>query len=308
MTIVGKLLVFLNLIFSIIVGVLVAVVYLTASGSAEENRKLQKSLEVSKASEGATRSMNKTLLEEKGRLATELQNKGVKETDPIAYVIDNVLVQNTSLKADNEAMKKRLDQANASVLEKDAELEKAKAYVQGAQSELKRRQDDYEKLRVTLFAEQANSTELVKAKNDAERGAAQAGIERNNALQRATDLEKDNERLAQELVRLQTKGSQPVASTLLPNGKNPPTALVKGKVTRVEDGFIVLNVGSDSGLKEGNTLEVFRLNPSRYLGTMRITKTEPYTAVGQMMARSNGAAGDPIRVGDEVAPTTSSSR
>src|SRR5262249_10327003 len=54
--------------------------------------------------------------------------------------------------------------------------------------------------------------------------------------------------------------------------KNPPAENVEGMVTKVDaqTGLVTVSVGSDDGVQKGNTLEVYRLNPAKYLGTVRI--------------------------------------
>ena len=305
MTIVGKILVFINLVFSLVVGYFVIQVHETSLRWEIDAKKMKKSLDTSAASESAYKTQNQALLNERADLARKLQAQGVKESEPLAAVLDNLSTQINNLKADIEARDKRLTEISKTLVETDAKLKKAEEVVKGTEAEVKRVQEDYEKLRKTLFAEQANSTKLIDAKNNAERSEAQAKIERNNALERASQLETENRKLAEDLIRINANKSQisTVASSL--NGKNPPTTRVEGKVTRVEEGLIKLNVGSDRGLKEGHTLEVFRLSntpgESRYLGTLRIMKVDPYEAVGQMMSKPL----EQVRVGDEVAPTTS---
>ena len=62
-------------------------------------------------------------------------------------------------------------------------------------------------------------------------------------------------------------------------------------------GPLTLSVGSDDGLLKGHTLEVFRLNPARYLGTVRVIQVAPHQAVAQPVSRPLG----PIQQGDKVA-------
>jgi hypothetical protein len=104
-----------------------------------------------------------------------------------------------------------------------------------------------------------------------------------------------------------------VASTIKPldkpkegpkesNKVNPPPEQLEGLVKEVkEDGQVVITLGSDAGLQQGQTLEVFRINadPPRsvYLGRIRIVEVKAATAVGKAM----GKLAQPIMVGDTVA-------
>jgi hypothetical protein len=306
MTIVGKILVFINLVFSLVVGFFVLQVHATSLRWEVESKKLKKELDIRSASENAYKVQNQLLLNDKAEFARKLQQQGVKETDSFAAVVSNLYDQVNQYKADIEARDKRMTQISDSFREKDAEAKRLKEVVKATQEEVKRRQDDYEKLRTTLFDLQKDLAAKVAAKNNAERSEAQARIERKNALDRASQLETENRKLAEDLIRITANNkSQGATAAISPNGKNPPTTRVEGKVTKVEDSLIMLNVGSDRGLKEGHTLEVFRLSStpggSLYLGTLRIMKVDPYESVGQMMSKP----ANQVRVGDEVAPTTS---
>jgi hypothetical protein len=73
-----------------------------------------------------------------------------------------------------------------------------------------------------------------------------------------------------------------------PSGaKNPPPEPIEGTIKEVDlaAGLMTVSVGSDSGLARGHTLEVYRLNPPKYLGTLRIIEVKPREAVGKMEGR-----------------------
>ena len=81
--------------------------------------------------------------------------------------------------------------------------------------------------------------------------------------------------------------------------KNPPAENVEGMVTKVDakTGLVTVSVGSDDGLVKGHTLEVFRVNPAKYLGTVRVLETTPHEAVAQPVGRLLA----PVQQGDKVA-------
>src|SRR5207244_9454264 len=89
-----------------------------------------------------------------------------------------------------------------------------------------------------------------------------------------------------------------------PNQPNPPAKMVRGKITKVdpENGLLVsVNVGLDEGVKEHNTLEVFRTSPSpEYLGMIRIMKADYHQATGKLI-RNQFAPAKVLREGDQVA-------
>ena len=87
-----------------------------------------------------------------------------------------------------------------------------------------------------------------------------------------------------------------------PNLPNPPAVFLKGKVSKLDGkdkSLLEIDLGSDSGLEVGHTLEVFRLSPKPlYLGMIRIIAVNKITAT----ARSQSSkVAEKIQVGDDVA-------
>jgi RNA polymerase sigma factor (sigma-70 family) len=73
---------------------------------------------------------------------------------------------------------------------------------------------------------------------------------------------------------------------------------VRGVVGRVsKEGFIYLSVGSEAGVRLGQTLHVYRVQPQpKYLGTVTVVETQPQ----QSVARADKLA-EAVRAGDQVA-------
>jgi len=77
------------------------------------------------------------------------------------------------------------------------------------------------------------------------------------------------------------------------NNENPPSASVRGKVQEVLPGqnLVKINLGSDMGVNENNTLEVFRLQPkAEYLGRLRIVEAHHRVAAAAGPARAAPSA------------------
>jgi hypothetical protein len=78
------------------------------------------------------------------------------------------------------------------------------------------------------------------------------------------------------------------------------TPTVDGLVSRVKQvagaQLVEVTIGADDGLKQGNTVEVYR--GDRYLGRLAILKTSPDRAVGRVDRRFQQGA---IQEGDRVA-------
>jgi len=100
------------------------------------------------------------------------------------------------------------------------------------------------------------------------------------------------------------KRSQPAGSTTTvakTNAPNPPQENVEGLVSQVDQGGLMkLTIGSDAGLREGHTLDLYRIaavpSQSQYLGMVRIRKVTPTEAVAEPVGRM---AAQPQR-GDQV--------
>ena len=60
----------------------------------------------------------------------------------------------------------------------------------------------------------------------------------------------------------------PLTNEQLPN---PPSVKVDGKIEKIDDGLVLISVGTEDGVKKDQTLDVFRLQPEpRYVGVIRV--------------------------------------
>jgi hypothetical protein len=110
--------------------------------------------------------------------------------------------------------------------------------------------------------------------------------------------------LGQKLAKAETGGGTSGSLVRSSNAKNPPGVYVKGSVTNVlkDSGLIEVNVGSDDGLKDGNTLEVYRLKPKpEYLGTLKIIEAFHHKSVGRMIRPDGGVRRSAVVQNDIVA-------
>jgi hypothetical protein len=99
------------------------------------------------------------------------------------------------------------------------------------------------------------------------------------------------EEMAKELEKLK-RAPQPE--------KEPPSNDVEGFVRKTDEKTreVTVSVGSDAGVVKGQTLEVYRLQPTpTYLGRIRLTHVRPNEAVGKPVSRLLG----PVMQGDLVA-------
>jgi hypothetical protein len=82
--------------------------------------------------------------------------------------------------------------------------------------------------------------------------------------------------------------------------ESPAPSNIEGaiKATDSQSGLVTLDIGSDAGLRKGQSLEVYRLKPQpTYLGPIQIVDVRPTEAVARRTGEPHGA----IEVGDRVA-------
>ena len=267
MTPVGKILVFVNLIFSLFVGAMGLMVFTADTNKNAEIVKVQREREVLKASNTTYQEENKTL-QESG--SSSVKEKEVEIAKLKMEVEDFKRVKDDLVKKYNEASKK--------LNEKDIVLQTAVA-------ESSRRQEQNAQMSEILKAEVKRNSEIstlleqTRAKEIAERIAAQTFKSTNERLEvQLREMAKDMERTK--------SGGSSALTQVNKASKNPPPDNIEGMV-KVADasGLIKISIGSDAGLIKGHTLEVFRLSSvatqSKYLGTVRILEVTPNEAVAQ---------------------------
>jgi hypothetical protein len=111
------------------------------------------------------------------------------------------------------------------------------------------------------------------------------------AQERARQLTSQNAGMAH---MMRAEGLDPEAD---PSGVVPTVDGIVTEIRRVAGGQLVeLSIGADEGLREGNTVEVFR--GSRYLGRLEILQTSPDKSVARVDRRYQQGA---IQEGDRVA-------
>lgn len=137
----------------------------------------------------------------------------------------------------------------------------------------------------------------IRSEQDAKNFALQQKLE-------AESLRFRNEQVEQQLAQLQSQmqdirrgGNGLGGSAVIP----VPSTL-RATVTRIDGDLVTVSLGADAGLVTGAVVDVGRLNPTKYLGKIRITGTEPKSAVGVFIPTTGvRAVGDNLpKVGDEV--------
>jgi len=137
----------------------------------------------------------------------------------------------------------------------------------------------------------------VKSNNDLRERTVQAEITARALGGRNQELETKLEDMSKELIKVKANGGSSGGTTTVA-AKNPPPSQVEGLILKTDpSGMVTISIGSDSGLLKGHDLEVFRMNPPKYLGTIRIMDVRPNEAVGKPLSKPLG----PMQQGDRVA-------
>jgi hypothetical protein len=280
MTVVGKILVFVVLIFSGLVGALLVMDYITRTQWADGYARLKKSYDMADASEKAYKRELEDLKKQTDARYEEAKAAEKKAQDDLRAQVDA-----------NKELRNKLDEQARKSTSSDA-------VVSAGQEEIKRRQTDAEELRKALKAQTDANVNLVKDMNKVREDKVAAEIQLRSMTDRATRLQDQLQEMTKELVRARSSGT--AAGGRVAGGKNPPQENVEGLIKNTDpgSGLVTITIGSDAGLAKGQTLEVFRLSPTaKYLGTIRILEVTATQAVGQPTGRMTA----PPQAGDRVA-------
>jgi hypothetical protein len=284
MTIVGKILVFICLVFSLLVGGMSVFVYMARTNYFTELKNERKYRQVDRANMEAYR----TQVEE---IRADMQAKVDLSMATLKRVQDDLVAQ--------QAINKTL---NDKLLAEEQKNVRSDAVVKAAEQEVRRRQEDVEAMRKTLHEEMDKGIKLVKENNTLREKTTAATIQMRAALDANARLENQLQLMARDTARLRANlGATTTAAK--PGQKNPPPEAIEGLVKTADpSGLVKITLGSDAGLTRGHTLEVFRINPnnptlSKYLGTIQIIEVNATEAIGQPMGKMSA----PLQAGDHVA-------
>jgi cell shape-determining protein MreC len=282
MTVFGKILVFLNLLFSVVTGALIVFVFTTRSNW----------------------------------VAAYNDAKAKAESAEVAFRQEKASHDNDRKQAEqtqasfNEELKKRDDQIKIAQEEAQRAGERAltqtnlnntsSTTAQRLQAELDQNRSE----RDALVAEKESLRQRIIAIQKELDGwrttAITSDLEAKNMRQRVTNLLRQVEELTARTRELEASapgGTSPgrgaTSAVDQPTTAAPPG--VKGHVTGVGSNFVQVDIGSDSGLSAGNVLIVF--SGSEYLGDLTVTVAEPKTAVGKFVPKSRSAK---VKKGDSV--------
>lgn len=278
MTVLGKILVFVNLVFSVLVGGLVVVVFTARTNYADALKKEQE-----------YRLLDKGAAEAKLKESNTVRNEyGAKEAA--------LKAEKANLEKDLAEMANKHNSLKGQVKTDIESAGQSQRIRESMQNDVARRNDDVIAAQARLDAEKTKNTQLILLNTSLTQDALTAQITAAAAEERLKNLQAQYEIVARIAAR---SPNAPTTSGPNNGGKNPPAEKIEGEVTRMEGTHLQLSVGSDSGLKVGHTLEIYRLAPGvvKYLGVVKITDVEPKVAVAVPLGKLNADA----QVKDKVA-------
>ncbi len=294
MTVLGKILVFVNLVFSLLTAGLIVMVYTTRINWNAAY----------KAQTAATAVARQDVATAEATAADEIRKRDVQyqtlkaERDKVASEVRSLNDQLVKQKADYEAAMKTQTGTQQVASDQAAELERRKAEVENQ----KKLVDERDKKIADIDRQMARlRDESVQYKIQWEQSK-----ERNGLLQaKVEQLARENEKQRQQLGGAAAPGIAPAPS---PAGSGyTPTRIedLKGTIQRVDGDLATITPGSDAGVAVGAELYVFRLQPkAEYLGTIKILNVTPTQAVGRL----TGPKARQVKAGDEVAASTNPGR
>ncbi len=298
MTAVGKILVFFNLIFSLVVGAFVIFDYINQAHWVADYKDLAARYAVADASNQAyqqqrlqdqnyAQDFDKNVLKD-GNLA---KLADLKDADDFKTKLQKISDTLKTAQAERDGLKTSLDTLQKDLAATKASADADHAGLLAAQAEADKHQKESQDVRALLTQAEANKLQLVTERDKANDERVAATIRAASFERRATELEKENDRLARDNQRLVSTGGSTTTALKPKDAPNPPLQDVEGLISEVDpDGLVRITIGSDAGLARNQTLEVYRLDTqvpdhSKYVGRVRLIDVRNTQSVGQMIGK-----------------------
>lgn len=301
MTVVGKILVFLNLVFSLVVGAFAVIDYTARTHWADAYSKVKAQNDVLRSSSETYKKEADQLAREKEELYSRLNAERVRwapatkdDKDVGLRVGEAALTELRGRSKMIDDLKVRLESLQKQLADERGKGATYRSMEAAYKSDVERRQADATLIRSQLKDELDKNFKLVRDMNQIRDDMVQAQIQARTLKDRNTQLEDALRKAQTDLAQAKVVGGRSSATA----GANPPPENVEGLVRRAEGNLVTISLGTDAGLARGQTMEVFRLGQTpKYLGRIRIVEVTPTQAVGQ----ASGRLSAPIQAGDRVA-------
>jgi hypothetical protein len=277
MTVFGKLLVFMNLVFSVVTGALIVFVFTTRANWQASFEDAKSNAEKAEVAYKKEKNSHENDLKQKDESISSLK----QETDRLQTQITGLQAEN----ADIKVAAAKQDNTNKSSTTQQQKLEAELEQINKEREQIIKEMGD---LRVKIVAMQ-------KEIDTKHRIAIDADLEAKNLKQRNANLLREYEILTVRVRELESMSTLPGTGGGTPGAGNSiidqaPRAAplnVRGKITGVGatgTSLAQVNIGSDSGLNPGTVLTVYK--GSEYKGDLVLTTVQPKTAVGKFIAKN----------------------
>jgi hypothetical protein len=283
----GKILVILNFVFALVVGAFITMKSATETNWKAGVEQLQQELVAARASSTALQSMASGLQNQITAVKTELEAKKLE----LSLKQAEWAVQEAKLQKDYKDAEARGKLAEITLESGTKAMERMQKEVEDLKSHVEKRDG----LLVDVHKKYRDAQDLI---NELDRSLKFSQDRNDGLLKRVQEMERDR---AEAVTGV--KSTDAVGLAKDPNAPNPPAKFIKGIVEKVDakdTSLASLSLGTDHGLKVGNTLEVYRLSPSvEYIGLIRIEDAHHHSSIGKLI-RTPGNPLRAMREGDVV--------
>jgi len=290
MTTLGKVLAFVNFVFAVVTGGLIIMVYVTSTNW-------------------------KNAYDQRLTTITQIRGENAALGEQITKLNDQV----TAAKGDAQSARDALDverkmaameitKLNGLLTAEQALRKDDAANAAGAVAAKKGLEDEVQNLHKIIKERETQIVTYAQDNDKYKSESVRAQIEVNSLKDRLAGLTQQLEYMARDLERSKSRPGTAALTATTPGSVGPTVAArvpppedVEGLVKAADSksGLVTISIGSDAGLSVNNTLEVFRMKPPTYLGTIRIVDVRAHEAVGQMVNGSSRK--EQVQVGDNVA-------
>jgi hypothetical protein len=282
MTAFGKLLVFMNLVFSVVTGALIVFVFSTRANWVAAYKQAETTAKTAEAAYKSERLAHENDLRQKDAEMAGSKEQ-IKQLGTAVETAQQEARSARELATKNEGL-------NAAA---NAQQQKVQTELQQIREERKGLVEQQAELRARIVAIMRERDEQVKKAVDADLRARTMDQKANNLLRQVEELTARN----RELEQAAPGGGTVPTDSIFNRGVQAAPPNVRGKVKEASTStnLASIDIGSDSGLSQGNTLTVYRGND--YLGDLTLTSVSPKEAVGMFKPARRGAT---IKEGDRV--------
>ena len=276
MTVLGKILVLFNFIAALVLLAMFALMHFANDNWFERYKRTKEERDIAQA-------QLQDALNEPAKIKAEAEKRNKELDADLQDTMYWLIALNDTLK-DRDQQIETLKHQRSQGLQNDQSLTIAN---ERHHQEVKALEASVERLRKGLEEAIFEKSKLQQDKTDADVRTKALQFRLKNMQETMEQMVKDFERERHSTAGAVTGGR--------------PLQNVEGLVKLTDgDRFVTITIGSDAGIAEGHTLQVFRLTPnvrdSKYLGTVKILVVHPHESVGEVDRTAVGK----VRIGDRV--------